>query len=446
MATESKHKKETKAEAKAKDIATRERLGLGKNKLPKDIYQSFAFTVSRYHWSVYEKRIVYRLIEMAQYEIQGIKFSDGLHNVEPNQLMKMHEVTMPVQDILANEIDTNFEKAKGAFRSLAKKGCEYENDEIWTYVNIISKPTILKGSGLVKFNVYDEFWRLLLRFGSDPKGYRKYELLTAMSFDSVYSMRIYDIISGQKKPLVLTLENIKSMLQLTKRMADPSILEEKVLNVAKAELDEKAPYGFDYERNEVKSRGRNGKKVVGYTLTPYPIHANRNNALEMKDISAKLPAGGRFGGLLSPELYNYLTINLQWSKASVNANKQTLLKAQKTLPDILSDLSYFNAKARDKANPVGYVIQSIKNKVEQYEKDNERKQQETHETVQAPEPKPIQQPKQQPQTTAATVDNEDGKRKIQSVASILANNFSVKEQDMFNPSKSARPIPYKDKK
>lgn len=112
-------KKETKAEARAKDVAVKKRLGI--RGLPKDIYQSFAFTVSRYKWSVYEKRIVYRLIEMAQCEIQGIRFADGLHDIEPSSLIGAKEITMPVQDILANEKDTNFEQAKRAFKSLAKK-------------------------------------------------------------------------------------------------------------------------------------------------------------------------------------------------------------------------------------------------------------------------------------------------------------------------------------
>lgn len=413
-------------EKSEKEVTTREKLGL--SRLPKDIYQSFAFTVSRYRWSVYEKRIVYRLIEMAQCELQGVKFSDGLHNIEPNKLAELHEITMPVQDILANEKDTHFDKAKAAFKSLAKKGCEYEDDEEWAFVNIIAKPKIKKGSGLIHFVVFDEFWRLLLRFGSDPKGYRKYELLTAMSFDSIYSMRLYELVSGQKNQLEFSLETLADMLQLTKRMSRPDALEARVLNVAQAELDEKAPYSFTYKRKTVPSRGRNKEKVVGYYIQPRFIHQNRNNALEMKDISAKLPAGGRFGGLLSPDLYKYLTTNLGWSKASVNANKQLLVKAQKTLPDLLSDLSYFNSKGRNAGNQVGYVINALKNKIEQYEKDNERKRQESHEAAPAA---PVA-PSAPTQPATPPTGSEAGKRRLQNAASMLANKYNVREPDLFS--------------
>jgi hypothetical protein len=364
-------KKETKAEARAKDVAVKKRLGI--RGLPKDIYQSFAFTVSRYKWSVYEKRIVYRLIEMAQCEIQGIRFADGLHDIEPSSLIGAKEITMPVQDILANEKDTNFEQAKRAFKSLAKKGCEYENKEIWTYVNIITKPVINKGSGLVKFTVFDEFWRLLLRFGSDPKGYRKFELLTAMSFDSVFSMRLYELISGQQKTLEFDIETLAKMLQLTKRMMKVNTFEEKVLNVAQKELEEKAPYGFSYERKTVPSRGRSGEKVIGYKIIPHFIHKNRNNVLEIKDINAQLPAGGRFGGLLDPDVYDILIKELGWSKQSANANKTTLLQGQKTIPHFKDELRTWGGEARTASNPIGYIIQCIKNEVDKYEKDKEEK-------------------------------------------------------------------------
>ena len=59
----------------------------------------------------------------------------------------------------------------------------------------------------------DDIWRCLLDF---TKGYRKYELVTAMQFKSVYSMRMYELMSGQKRPLEFTFEDPQTALQ-TKR-------------------------------------------------------------------------------------------------------------------------------------------------------------------------------------------------------------------------------------
>lgn len=39
----------------------------------KQVFQSYVLTTAKYDFSPYEKRIMYRLIELAQKEIEGIK-------------------------------------------------------------------------------------------------------------------------------------------------------------------------------------------------------------------------------------------------------------------------------------------------------------------------------------------------------------------------------------
>lgn len=43
-----------------------------------DVIQSYLMTVSKYDFSVYEKRILYRLVEAMQCEIEGKKLYPGL--------------------------------------------------------------------------------------------------------------------------------------------------------------------------------------------------------------------------------------------------------------------------------------------------------------------------------------------------------------------------------
>ncbi len=42
----------------------------------KQVFQSYVLTTAKYDFSPYEKRIMYRLIELAQKEIEGIKLKD----------------------------------------------------------------------------------------------------------------------------------------------------------------------------------------------------------------------------------------------------------------------------------------------------------------------------------------------------------------------------------
>ena len=56
----------------------------------KDLIQSYIMTTAKYDFNVYEKRIIYRLVEMAQKELQGIKFANNCQKIEhgPFQLHK----------------------------------------------------------------------------------------------------------------------------------------------------------------------------------------------------------------------------------------------------------------------------------------------------------------------------------------------------------------------
>ena len=81
--------------------------------------QSYIFTTAKYDFSAYEKRIMYRLVELAQDEVKGIMIRDNMHKIEP--ILFGREITMPVADILRDQKDQNYTIAKKAFKSLAQR-------------------------------------------------------------------------------------------------------------------------------------------------------------------------------------------------------------------------------------------------------------------------------------------------------------------------------------
>ncbi|MFK2623181.1 replication initiation protein [Bacteroides fragilis] len=197
----------------------------------KQVFQSYVLTTAKYDFSPYEKRIMYRLIELAQKEIEGIKLKDNLRKIAPTNFGR--EITMPVSDILKDEQDKHYTIAKAAFRSLSEKHIEYEDDEVWSYTPIITAPEIKKNSGSVKFYVFDNIWRCLLDF---TKGFKKYELITAMKFKSAYAMRFYELMSGQTKPLFVPLEGpdgLRERFYLQGKYEKVNDFRRKVIDVAK---------------------------------------------------------------------------------------------------------------------------------------------------------------------------------------------------------------------
>lgn len=311
----------------------------------KNIIQSYTLTTSRYKFTAYEKRILYRIVEYAQDEIKGILIRDNLHKIEHSLFGR--EITMPVADILKDEQDENYTMAKKAFSSLSDKFIIIDNDDIWQKTHIISNPKIKKKTGMVTFSVFNEIWDGMLNFS---KGYRKYELVTAMQFNSVYSMRFYELLSGQKRPLEFTFEQLREMLCVNDKYKLVGDFKRWVLDVAKKELDESSPYSFNYI--EVKE----GRKVVGFKFFP-TFHPERQDP-ELFEIEkrSKLTASAQ----ISQIAYDYFRYSFEFSIAEISKNKATFIEGEKVIPDFVGFLSSLVGPSRIAKNRVGYVVNAIK--------------------------------------------------------------------------------------
>lgn len=315
----------------------------------RDVIQSYVLTTAKYDFSVYEKRILYRLVEMAQDELRGIMIRDNMHKIVPT-LWNDRKITMPVADILSGENDKNYAIAKKAFESLATKGITYEDDHEWRFTNIIAFPHIEKGAGTATFTVEKSIWQCCLDF---TKGYNKYELKIAMSFKSVYSMRMYELMSGQKSPLTFKVEDLRERFKLTDKYKLQTDFKKRVLDIAKKELDACSPYSFSYE--EVKA----GRKVVAYKFTPIYQDQFRDHELEKRKLTARTSASF----ILADQIYDYMHYQMGFTAKEINSHKNLLDAAQNTLPDMLGFLADLKARSRKATNPKGWIINAIKHEV-----------------------------------------------------------------------------------
>jgi plasmid replication initiation protein len=119
-------------------------------------------------------------------------------------------ITLPTSSILLNG-DKHYNRIKKAFLSLMHKEVIYSNDKEWEAISLISKAKISKYEHTIRFNPHQEIYKVLLNIS---KGYRKYELKTAMTFKSIYSIRFYELFSGKHDSITYGIENLKYMFQL----------------------------------------------------------------------------------------------------------------------------------------------------------------------------------------------------------------------------------------
>jgi hypothetical protein len=314
----------------------------------KDIIQSYIVTTAKYDFNVYEKRIIYRLVEAFQSLVKGQKL-EGRLKVEKD-LFGDYLITMPTAGFLANENDNNYSEVKKALIALESKSFEYEDEREWELIRIIQNPKILKYANDVTFRINPKVFDALLNFS---KGYKKYELATAMSFQSVYSMRFYELFSGQKKPITYTLDNLKIMFKVEHKYKQNGDFIINTVDVAKKELDAKSPYSFTYTKN------LKGLKIHSITFFPVYNPENRDPLLEQKELKKKVSLSWDLDRIV----IGYLKETFMFSDVEIKNNLDVLKVAQKEL-DLMYELSTLKVKAMSaKKSPQAYVIGVLKRKL-----------------------------------------------------------------------------------
>lgn len=317
----------------------------------KEVLQSYIITTAKYDFSIYEKRILYRQIEIEQELLNGQKIRSGV-KIETN-LWRDKRYTIPVNWLLPNgEQDKNHYQVKKAFNSLMKKIINYEDEDRIVGFPLIMNFEVDKKGETVTWQAYSMVVDAIVNFA---KGFRKYELKTAIEFNSVYSMRFYELLSGQERPITFTIDNLKAMFMLEDKYSLVAMFIKKVVDVAKKELDEKSPYSFDYKIN------KQGKKFHSITFYPKYKPEHRDEILEQRELQKQISLQWD----LPREIINYLKENFLFDSKELKQHIE-LFKESLQYMDLIGFLSEKKRYILDAKNPKGYLISCVKSELEKY--------------------------------------------------------------------------------
>lgn len=312
--------------------------------------QSYMLTAAKYDFSVYEKRILYLLVEIAQDELNGKSIKEIVGYKIQKTLFGDTDIAIPIRNILPADDDKNYKIAKKAFKDMANRTIEKTQGNIYTIDHILERVKVDTMAGVAYFRVPPNVWDIILDF---TKGFRIFELKTIMNFKSVYSMRFYELISEQKSLPNFSLEYLREILCVGDKYPKTNDFIRKVILAAKRELDACSPYTFTYEPE------MSGKKIVGFKFKPIYQQGFRDPELEKRELQKKVS----ISLVLDRRVLNYLRNTMLWPDASIKNNMELLSKAQATIPDFLNVLMELYGKARMMENPIGYVVNSLKGKI-----------------------------------------------------------------------------------
>lgn len=313
----------------------------------RDVVLSYIMTMAKYNFNIYEKRIYYRIVESLQFLIEGKKLKDKY--IIDKTLFKDYIFTMPISGLLLNEKDKHHSRIKTALKRLNDKKFIYEDDRVWKPIRLVQKPQINKYDETIKFELQEEIVQPFLDFS---KGFKKFELETAMSFGSIYAMRFYELFSGQKNPIAYKITDLKIMFQIENKYDRINDFFKKVIIPAQSELTKKSPYSFKYKK--IKT----GRKVTSIKFIPYYIPENRDQNIERKSLQKQVSPSWD----LDKMVVDYLKQNFNFETKEIQNNIELLKLADEKF-DLMIVLSELKPRIENVKNIQGYVIGTLKKKL-----------------------------------------------------------------------------------
>ncbi len=330
--------------------------GAGTETISKEVVESYIFSTVRHDFGVYSERLLLRLVELAQCEIRGLDFKGGtsIGKVEIGEWGDA-EVVIPVKDILSGEDDKNYTKAKASIRNLMGRFLEYEDEKTYRATQILNDVDMDKVAGKMVIRVNRNIWRAMLDF---TKGFRKYELETAVRLRGKYSLRIYKLVSKQSEPISYSIADLRKMWGLTEKYKKVDDFVKNTIAAAKEELDRVSPYSFDYILNAAKTaevnKGRKGRPAIT-SVTFFPVRRLGN---QTTDAARKMADPSM---VLDRELFQMLQNKFYFDTHGIRANITLFDIAQKECDDLLDFLGAIAPSALRAGNIQGYVVNSVRN-------------------------------------------------------------------------------------
>lgn len=307
------------------------------------ITQSFVFSVANGAASLYELRIIFRVVEYAQPVLKGLYLA---HNL--TQLSHSYDnvkISIPISTIVADS-SHNYDKVREACKNLMTRLFEIYDSSNQSYfaTPIIYNFHCMKGEGVLHFYVARRVFDAILDL---RRGYCQFELNIANSIKSSNAARMYVLMCSQTSPISFSIDSLKRMFGVSDKYKQTRDFIKRVIEPAKAELDAMCVSSFAFE--PVKT----GQKVTSIQFTP--IHRREHTA---EELAAMIPVSA----MIDTELKIFLINAFNFTVKELGAHK-ILLDNFNKIPYKFDILYSLRDRVRRKNRSKGYVIEAMRGEV-----------------------------------------------------------------------------------
>ena len=317
----------------------------------REVVQSYIATTAMYDFNVYEKRVLYNLVKLAQSQIEGVRLAENLYRID-HAYKELMRIELPISDFLIGSDDKHHSRIKEALQSLHRKTFTYRDAEVWECFSIIANPKIELRSSKVSFYVNTKVWDVLLDFS---RGFSRYNLEVAFSLESPYSMRFYEMLSSQDQPITYSIEALRKEFMLEDKYPQTKDFIRRVVESARSELDEKSPVTFTYRP---LTDGRKFSRIIFF---PVRQKAKESGKAFFHQMVRKYGVCGSLSG----DEYRILR-EIGFTDNGIRNNLGLFLACRRQL-DFPLELALIQGKSRTKKNPCGWCIRTLKGKLSDLE-------------------------------------------------------------------------------
>lgn len=329
-------------------------------------FQSYIFSTAKYSFSVYEKRILYRMIEFEQRMINQ-QALDKTVKIDTN-LWGDKMYTVPMSLLLSSGEDDETKEGKSknnkrfidALTALQDKKVVYEDEEVYGRVGVISQFEFKKRDRFVTWKADNKIVEMIMDFS---KGWRAYELKIAFNLQSAYAMRFYEMIANKSKKIAYMTSDLIKMFELENKYKQKSgkpnykAIEIYVIKKAQEELDKVSPYTFTYKFS---------KDYATIEITPV-FQSQFSNAKYERDKSKNI----ELSKVLTEREIEILINDFGFNEQGLKNNYALFETAKKTLPEMYSFFWFQEVRKAPKQKQVPrYVIGILKNLVSDAQSQN----------------------------------------------------------------------------
>lgn len=311
-----------------------------------ELIQSFVYTIQRSKLTLYEQRILLKVVEHAQSRVRGLVIKDNLYKWQHD--FDNVEMLIPIKDILTDG-SQHYVQVRQAASLLTKRSFEFQDAETgnWFSTPVIYNVSHSPRSGVIKFYVSRVLFDVILDFS---KGFRQYSLETALMLPSPYASRLYSLMCGQTSPLRLEISELKKMFGVEDKYAQTADFIKKIIVPSQKLLDKQNCTSFTF------SRVKNGQKVVALLFFPVKRDEPRKEQLAAK-VSTSL--------FMSKEIQITLMQIAGFSYKELSAHK-VLLNEFSKLPDCYSIIIDIVNRMISYNKQKGYVIAAMRSEVQEF--------------------------------------------------------------------------------